>query len=149
MRALADEALAELLPGCGERRIEVAIGDLPPCRGDRGLMKQVWLNLIGNALKYTRLRELAHVSIGCTPDASGRAVYSVRDDGTGFDMAHAGRLFGVFQRLHRSDEFEGTGVGLAIVQRIVRRHGGEVWCDARPDAGADFFFTIPAADEAS
>lgn len=149
MRGLVDEALAELLPACGERRIEVSAGDLPPCRGDRGLLKQVWVNLIGNALKYTRMREAAHVSIGWAPDEGGYTVYFVRDDGTGFDMAHAGKLFGVFQRLHRNEEFEGTGVGLAIVQRIVQRHGGRVWCDARPDAGAEFFFAIPAGDEAS
>ncbi|MFN8599847.1 MAG: ATP-binding protein [Candidatus Binatia bacterium] len=149
MRALVDETLAEQLASCGDRSIEVDVGDLPVCRGDRGLLKQVWVNLIANALKYTRPRATAHVSIGCQRDPDGRDVYFVRDDGTGFDMAHATKLFGVFQRLHRSDQFEGTGVGLAIVQRIVQRHGGRVWCDARPDAGAAFFFALgPGADAA-
>ena len=147
MRALVDETLAEQLPTCGDRRIELDVGELPACRGDRGLLKQVWVNLISNALKYTRPRDTAHVSIGFERDPDGRDVYFVRDDGTGFDMAHASKLFGVFQRLHRSDQFEGTGVGLAIVQRIVQRHGGRVWCDARPDAGAAFFFALgPGAD---
>jgi PAS domain S-box-containing protein len=146
MRALVDETLGELLPACGERRIAIDVGELPPCRGDRALLKQVWVNLLSNALKYTRPRDAAHVTVGCAGDAYGDAAYFVRDDGTGFDMAHAGTLFGVFQRLHRSDEFEGTGVGLAIVQRIVQRHGGRVWCDSRPDAGATFSFTV-AADE--
>lgn len=144
MRALVDETLAELLPACGERRIEVDVGDLPPCSGDRGLLKQVWVNLISNALKYTRRRETAHVAIGSERDAGGGHAYFVRDDGTGFDMAHAGKLFGVFQRLHRSEDFEGTGVGLAIVQRIVQRHGGRVWCEAAPGVGATFFFTLDA-----
>lgn len=144
MRALVDETLAEQLALSAERRIEVAVGELPACRGDRGLLKQVWVNLISNALKYTRPRDTAHVSIGCQRDADGHDVFFVRDDGTGFDMAHASKLFGVFQRLHRSEEFEGTGVGLAIVQRIVQRHGGRVWCDARPGAGAAFFFTLSA-----
>jgi PAS domain S-box-containing protein len=146
MRALVDETLTELLAACSERQIEIDVGELPPCRGDRALLKQVWVNLLSNALKYTRPRETAHVSVGCTGDEYGDAVYFVRDDGTGFDMAHAGTLFGVFQRLHRNDEFEGTGVGLAIVQRIVQRHGGRVWCDSRPDAGATFAFTV-ATDE--
>ncbi len=148
MRALVDEVVGEQLPGCGDRRIEITVDDLPVCQGDRGLLKQVWVNLIANALKYTRRRETAHVSIGWEPVGAHGGTYFVRDDGTGFDMAHASKLFGVFQRLHRNDEFEGTGVGLAIVQRIVQRHGGRVWCDARPDAGAAFFFTIASPAEA-
>jgi PAS domain S-box-containing protein len=144
MRALVEETLAEQLPSCGDRRIEVEIGALPACRGDRGLLKQVWVNLTANALKYTRRRDTAHVSIGSERAGDGPVAYFVRDDGTGFDMADASKLFGVFQRLHRSDEFEGTGVGLAIVQRIVQRHDGRVWCDARPGDGAAFFFTVGA-----
>jgi light-regulated signal transduction histidine kinase (bacteriophytochrome) len=123
------------------RQIEVLIGDLPPCSGDPALLKQVWINLLSNAFKYTLNREAAVIEIGCTVEQSGR-VYFVRDNGTGFDMRHANKLFGVFQRLHREEEFEGTGVGLAIVQRIIHRHGGIVWAEAALDHGATFSFTV-------
>lgn len=112
-------------------------GPLPRCHGDDGLLAQVWTNLLSNALKYTRLREFPQIEVGFRVGA-----YFVRDNGAGFDMRYAGKLFGVFQRLHRADEFEGTGVGLAIVQRIVHRHGGEVWAEATPQEGATFYFTL-------
>ena len=143
MRALAEETIAELRPSCGPRNVEIDVESLCPCRGDRALLKQVWTNLIANALKYTRPRHTARIAIGCTRDpASDVPTYFVRDNGVGFDMRYADKLFGVFQRLHRVKDFEGTGVGLAIVQRIVGRHGGRVWCDAEEGQGATFFFTV-------
>jgi PAS domain S-box-containing protein len=123
------------------RRVEIRIGDLPACRGDPALLNQVWVNLLSNALKYTRHRETAVIEIGCELD-QGENVYFVRDNGAGFDMRYAHKLFGVFQRLHRADEFEGTGVGLAIVQRVIHRHGGHIRGDAALDRGATFYFTL-------
>jgi PAS domain S-box-containing protein len=135
------DALEELKPQQDGRQIEVRIGELPSCNADPVLLKQVWVNLLSNAIKYTRDRRPAIVETGCALE-KGEQVYFVRDNGVGFDMQYANKLFGVFQRLHRADEFEGTGVGLAIVQRIVHRHGGRVRAEARPDKGATFYFTI-------
>jgi len=139
---LVDTVLEELKPQWGsEREIEIRLQDLPPCHGDAALLKQVWVNLISNAVKYSRGRKPAVVEIGCVCDGSMNT-YFVRDNGTGFDMQYAHKLFGVFQRLHRADEFEGTGVGLAIVQRVIHRHGGRIWAEAKPDKGATFHFTL-------
>ena len=138
---LVEEALAEAKSTGTNRPVETHIGDLPPCMGDPALLKQVWINLLSNAVKYSRDRTPAIVEAGCE-QADGKTVYFVRDNGVGFDMQYAGKLFGVFQRLHRADEFEGTGVGLAIVQRIVHRHGGHIWVTAEPDRGAAFYFTL-------
>lgn len=138
---LVRDAFEELSVERAGRQIELRVGDLPPCEGDRALLKQVWGNLLANALKYTRRRELAFVEVGCGLEG-GETVYFVRDNGTGFDMKYAHKLFGVFQRLHRAEEFEGTGVGLAIVQRIVHRHGGRVWAEGAVDRGATFYFTL-------
>jgi PAS domain S-box-containing protein len=123
------------------RKIYLRIAELPACEGDPALLKQVWVNLLSNALKYTRKREVAVVEVGCERKPEGD-VYFVRDNGTGFDMRYAGKLFGVFQRLHRAEEYEGTGVGLAIVQRVIHRHGGRVWAEAAVDRGATFYFTL-------
>ncbi len=123
------------------RRIDLRLGKLPPCLADPALLRQVWVNLLSNALKYTKKREFAVIEIGCDSAAGGH-VYFVRDNGTGFDMRYADKLFGVFQRLHRAEEYEGTGVGLALVQRIVHRHGGRIWADASVDRGATFYFTL-------
>jgi len=126
------------------RQIELRIGVLPSCTGDPMLLKQVWVNLLSNAFKYTLKREAAVVEIGCNLTPQGD-IYFVKDNGTGFDMRYVGKLFGVFQRLHRAEEFEGTGVGLAIVQRIIHRHGGRVWAEAAVDKGATFYFTLNQA----
>jgi PAS domain S-box-containing protein len=130
------------------RRIDWRIEPLPAVDGDATMLKQVYANLIANAVKYTSRRDHAIIEIGCAGTEDGRLVLFVRDNGAGFDMRYAGKLFGVFQRLHGSDEFEGTGIGLATVRRIVTRHGGRVWAEGRPAAGATFFFTLqPSALE--
>ncbi len=137
VRAVLDELNSQF----EGRHIEIKSGDLPPCYGDPALLKQVWINLLSNAIKYSRGCTPAVVDIGCCRE-KGEDVYFVRDNGAGFDMTYAHKLFGVFQRLHRTDEFEGTGVGLAIVQRVVHRHGGRVWAEAEVSRGAAFYFTL-------
>ena len=132
--------LAEAQPG---RIIECEIGDLPPAAGDPNLLRQVWVNLIGNAIKFTREQKRATIEIGGNMAGPEFATYFIRDNGAGFDMQYAGKLFGAFQRLHRSTEFEGTGIGLALVQRIIHRHGGTIWAEGQPGAGARFAFTLP------
>ena len=148
--------LAEMQKEQEGRRLEIVVGDLPPCQADPTLLKQVWMNLLSNALKYTRKCDAARVEIGCRTEpsqltnghaasASGpstETVYFVKDNGAGFDMKYAHKLFGVFQRLHRAADYEGTGVGLAIVQRIINRHGGRVWGEAQLNQGATFSFTL-------
>jgi signal transduction histidine kinase len=123
------------------RAVEVSFGEMPRMEGDQALLKQVFLNLISNAIKFSSKREHPRIEIGSFPE-NGRNVYFVRDNGAGFDMAQADRLFTVFQRLHKAEEFEGTGIGLAIVQRIIHRHGGQVWAESEPDQGATFYFYI-------
>jgi signal transduction histidine kinase len=141
MSKLAHEALGGLEELRTGRTIDVRIGELLPCQGDPALLKQVWVNLLSNAVKYSRKRDAAVVEIGARRD-SGETIYSVSDNGSGFDMQYADKLFGVFQRLHRAEEFEGTGVGLAIVKRVIHRHGGRVWAEAAVDRGATFCFTL-------
>ncbi|MFI5090868.1 MAG: PAS domain S-box protein [Terriglobales bacterium] len=141
MEALVRGVLEELGPERNGRKIEFLDGALPATQGDPALLKQVWMNLLSNAIKYSRNTEPTRIEIGALAEAQ-RNVYFVRDNGAGFDMKYAGKLFGVFQRLHRADEFEGTGIGLATVQRIVHRHGGRVWAEAQPDQGATFYFTL-------
>ncbi len=141
MSALVTATLLEMKTEEPGRRIEINQGDLPAAQGDSALLQQVWVNLLSNALKYSSKREHALVEIGCAME-QGRAVYFVRDNGSGFDMRYAKKLFGVFQRLHRLEEYEGTGVGLAVVQRIVQRHGGSIWATAAVNRGATFYFTL-------
>lgn len=138
---LVRDVLEDLRIEQAGRQVELRIAELPSCSGDPALLRQVWVNLLSNALKYTRKREVAVVEIGCQRAAEGD-VFFVRDNGTGFDMRYAGKLFGVFQRLHRAEEYEGTGVGLALVQRVIHRHGGRVWAEAAVDRGAAFYFTL-------
>jgi light-regulated signal transduction histidine kinase (bacteriophytochrome) len=120
----------------------IEIAKLPSVEGDATVMHQVWCNLIGNALKYSARRTQPHVTIGGRVDQDV-AVFQVKDNGAGFDMRYADKLFGVFQRLHHSEEFAGTGVGLAIAQRIIARHGGRIWAQSALDCGACFEFALP------
>ncbi len=138
---LVREALQELGEPWPARAVEIRRHELPPASGDPALLKQVWLNLLGNALKYSRKRSPAVIEIGARQTAEG-PVFFVSDNGAGFDMRYVGKLFGVFQRLHRQDEYEGTGVGLALVDRIIQRHGGRIWAEAAPERGATFYFTL-------
>lgn len=140
-KALVQAVLEDLAPQRETRNVVVNVGDLPECEGDKALLKQVWVNLLSNAFKYTQKREAAVVEAGSMTD-EGKTVFFVRDNGTGFDMRYAHKLFGVFQRLHRAEDYEGTGVGLAIVQRVVHRHGGRAWAEAAVDQGATFYFTL-------
>ena len=134
------EEVTTLEPG---RVIHLDLHPIPPAFGTEAMIRQVWFNLIGNAVKFSGKRERAEIEIGVEPGEAGEQVYFVRDNGAGFDMRYADKLFGVFQRLHTNEDFPGTGVGLALVQRIVHRHGGRVWGEGEPDKGATFRFTIP------
>lgn len=140
-RALLDEVIHDLQPAMRNRSVQFTIADLPYIRGDEGLMRQVMTSLLSNAVKFTAKRIHAHIEVGTTQE-SGRRVFYVRDNGVGFDMKYSNRLFGVFERLHHSDEYEGTGVGLALAQRIITKHGGRIWAEAELDKGAAFYFTI-------
>jgi light-regulated signal transduction histidine kinase (bacteriophytochrome) len=148
LEALALEARAALEPEAAGREIEWRIAKLPFAACDAGLMRQVFTNLFSNAVKYTRPRPKAVIEVGETRMPEGTAIF-VRDNGVGFSMKYADKLFGVFQRLHRSQDFEGTGVGLAAVARIIRRHGGRIWAEAELDRGATFYFTLAPAEERS
>lgn len=139
---IANQIVAQLKEDRPDQQIEVIIDPLPPAKGDAALIRQAMSNLISNAFKFSRTRESPRVQVGYRSD-SGEPAYFVRDNGVGFDMRYADKLFGVFQRLHRADEFEGTGVGLAIVQRIVQRHGGRAWAEGRLNEGAVFWFSLP------
>lgn len=135
---------AELLAVQTERRVELTMGELPACEADPVLLKQVWRNLLSNALKFTVKREIAQIEFGFR-QVGEENVFFVKDNGAGFDLEQAGKLFGVFQRLHPEEEYEGSGVGLAIVERIIRRHGGRIWAQAAVDRGATFYFTLSAS----
>ncbi len=142
MQPLAEEAAREVAEAHPERRIAWRIGPLPAVAGDAALLRQVWANLLSNAVKYTRDRPVAEIAVACR-EAGPEWEFAVRDNGIGFDMAYAPKLFGIFERLHASTEFEGTGVGLANVRRIVSRHGGRTWAEGRPGEGAAFYFSFP------
>ena len=148
MTALADAAAAEVRSLYTGPCPVIEIAELPVILGDAIIMRQVWCNLIGNALKYSAKRPLPRIKISGRIEG-GEAIYQVDDNGAGFDMRYADKLFGVFQRLHRAEEFNGTGVGLAIVHRIIARHGGRIWAQGTPDAGASFQFALPFAAKPS
>jgi signal transduction histidine kinase len=141
---IARNVLDDLLEGQAERPRQLEIESVPPCQGDPALLKQVMVNLLSNALKFTQGREVPHIHFGCL-QTDDSPTYFVRDNGAGFDMRYAEKLFNVFQRLHRAEDFEGTGVGLAIVEQIIRRHGGRIWAEAEVDKGATFYFTLDSA----
>lgn len=141
MKRLVEEVLGELPASSGSSpRLE--LGALPPARGDATLLKQAWTNLLANAVKFSSKREQPVIAVSGHENGA-QCVYCVKDNGAGFDMRYREKLFNVFQRLHREDEFEGTGVGLAIVQRVIARHGGRVWAEGKVDAGAGFYFSLP------
>ncbi|MDR6990482.1 ATP-binding protein [Luteimonas sp. 3794] len=141
-RAMLDSNSAAEHPG---HRIEWKVTPLPIVVGDENMLRQVWLNLLGNAVKYSTGSEPAQIEVDCRRGDDGGYQFSVRDNGAGFDMQYAGKLFGVFQRLHSATEFPGTGVGLASVRRVLGRHGGRIWAEAEPGKGATFHFTLPAS----
>ncbi|MFI5906638.1 PAS domain S-box protein [Dactylosporangium sp. NPDC051541] len=140
---LVAEVWDELAVERGDRPIELVVGELPDAVGDPRLVRHVIANLLGNAVKYTREQTSARIEVGHNVTVAGEATYFVRDNGAGFDMRYAGKLFKVFQRLHRAEEYEGTGIGLALTHRIVHRHGGQIWAEAAPGEGATFLFTLP------
>jgi len=141
MKIIASEAIRDLIGQETERNITYTLLELPNAHADPSLMRQVWMNLLSNAIKYSSYREEAHIEIGAQSEGD-ETVYFVRDNGVGFDMTYVDKLFGVFQRLHSKDEFDGTGIGLANVKRIIERHGGRVWAEASIDVGATFYFTV-------
>ena len=142
MNKALNEVLIRLKESCIDRSIEWIIADLPSVRGDYALLRQVWANLLGNAVKYTGTRENVRIEVSAQRE-KGEIVFMVADNGVGFDMKYVGKLFGVFQRLHPVEDFEGTGIGLATVQRIINRHGGRVWAEGELDKGARFYFSLP------
>lgn len=142
MRELALAVWNTLVASAPSRKIEADIRPMPFASGDLALIRQVWVNLISNAIKFTKTKETTVIVIS-GEEKDGEVEYSVEDNGAGFDMQYADKLFGVFQRLHSSEEFEGTGVGLAIVSHIILRHGGRVWAEGKVNEGAKFFFTLP------
>lgn len=143
--ALVQETIRLQQQEAANRQISWQIGTLPQVVADLGMLKQVWANLIGNAVKFTRPRTPALIEIGCDSSRADEHKFFVRDNGVGFDMTYVEKLFGVFQRLHRVEEFEGTGIGLANVRRIILRHGGRTWAEGKVDGGATFYFTLPKA----
>jgi light-regulated signal transduction histidine kinase (bacteriophytochrome) len=140
--ALVRQILNELRVDQAEAPVEITLADLPACEADAALLKQVFVNLLSNALKYSARRPTAVIEVGCKNE-SGQVVYFVKDNGVGFDMQFADKLFVVFQRLHSAEDYEGTGVGLAIAHHVIARHGGHIWAEAAVDQGATFFFTLP------
>ena len=140
---LVRETLGDFQADTKARTIVWEIHPLPSVRADRALLRMVLVNLLSNAVKFTGARAAAKIEIGSAPNASGETVVFIRDNGAGFDQEYAGKLFGVFQRLNSQDEFEGTAIGLANIQRIILRHGGRVWAEGVVDGGATFYFSIP------
>ena len=149
LEQLVREVVKEIGQDTRGRDIAWKIGTLPVCYGDRSMLRLVIANLLSNAVKFTRMRRTAEIEIGCAGTNEGQVEVFVRDNGAGFDMQYASKLFGVFQRLHLPEEFEGTGIGLAIVQRIIHRHGGKIRGEGAIDQGATFYFSLPRAADAA
>jgi signal transduction histidine kinase len=149
LEQLVREVVAELRQETNGRDIDWKIGALPVCYGDRSMLKIVLVNLVSNAVKFTRLQSRAEIQIGCAEGKENQVEVFVRDNGAGFDMQYVNKLFGVFQRLHRPEEFEGTGIGLATAQRIIHRHGGQMRAEGAVDQGATFYFSLPKAQDAA
>jgi len=149
LQQLVQDAMQELREETQDRNIDWKIGELPEVMVDRSMMRLVMINLLANAVKFTGKRERAEIEVGASPDDADGIVVFVRDNGVGFDMEFANKLFGVFQRLHPAEEYEGTGIGLANVQRIVHRHKGRTWAKGEVDQGATFYFSLPKAMEAT
>jgi signal transduction histidine kinase len=145
MNELVQDVLHDLAPAMAGRQLRFAIADLPPARGDKMMLRRVWQNLLDNAVKYTGTHDCAAIEVGVEPAVS-ELVYFVRDDGVGFDKRYVDKLFGVFRRLHGPNEFSGTGIGLAIIKRIITRHGGRVWAEGELGKGAIFHFTLPVRE---
>jgi signal transduction histidine kinase len=143
MTQLAETCVQEIQETNGRKKYEVQISKLPTCLGDQSMMKQVWLNLISNAVKYSSQEAAPQIQIGYKDEGNGHHVYFVKDNGVGFDMQYAHKLFGVFQRLHSPEAFEGTGVGLALAKRIINKHAGDIWAESAPGKGATFFISLP------
>lgn len=143
LQKLMEETIRALQTEIQQRNIRWQKGFLPVMPGDRSMLRQVFVNLLANAVKYTRPRDPAEIEIGCRDESAEEVVVYVRDNGVGFEMEYAHKLFGVFQRLHRAEDFEGTGIGLANIRRIITRHGGRTWAEGKPDAGATFYFSLP------
>ena len=142
MNNVLKEVIDFLMKENPERKINWDAADLPQVNGDYAMMKQVWMNLLSNAVKFTGTRESADIKVG-TKEENKEITFYVRDNGVGFDMKYSNKLFGVFQRLHSTTDFEGVGIGLANVSRIITKHGGRAWAEAEPEKGATFYFTIP------
>jgi two-component system sensor kinase len=142
MSELAAAVCAELTATAPERKLQLNLQPLPPARGDQSMIRQVFVNLLSNAIKFTGPKDVAVIEVGAAEEENHN-VYYVKDNGVGFEMKYADKLFGVFERLHGDDEFAGTGVGLAFVQRILRRHGGRVWAEGKVGEGATVYFTLP------
>ena len=142
MKEMANAIFHEASNAEARKRITFTIADLPKAEGDTNMMRQVWMNLISNAIKFSAKRKPAVISVSCQEEEN-KITYCIKDNGAGFNMKYKDKLFGVFQRLHSEKEFEGTGVGLALVQRIIHRHGGEVWANGEVDNGAAFYFSLP------
>ena len=149
MNELVQDILQELTALENGRKLNIRVMPLDPSKADLSMLRQVWTNLISNALKYSSKKEVTEIEIGSRwtdarmQDGQEEICYYISDNGAGFDMQYANKLFGVFQRLHKMNEFEGTGVGLALVKRIIQRHGGRVWAEGKINEGAKFYYTLP------
>jgi light-regulated signal transduction histidine kinase (bacteriophytochrome) len=148
LQQLVQEAMQELREEAQGRNIDWKIGQLPEVMVDRSMIRLVLINLLANAMKFTSKRERAEIEIGASSDEVDGIIVFVRDNGVGFDMEYVSKLFGVFQRLHPAEEYEGTGIGLAHVQRIIHRHRGRTWAQGEVDRGATFYFSLPKTTEA-